>query len=149
MTEKFFTDGNDAQRLVTILGLPHFHHHEKHSVTKTASAISLSKQGLHPSASFLVQNPLRRGSSHPFTSIQHSSSASLFRSGRFGSLYGSIDHQICALHGCSLQRSTRRINESKSNDQRKSKSQVRSVSCRHSEFSLVSIEISERCLEQK
>ena len=69
ITENYFPDAKDAQKLVTILGLPHFHHHEKHSVTKTASAISLSKQGLPASASFLLNHPLRRGSSLSFHTL--------------------------------------------------------------------------------
>jgi len=57
-----YIDGTiNAQKLSWILGLPHFHHHEKRSVTKTASSISLTKQGLHPSPSFVINNLMRRG----------------------------------------------------------------------------------------
>jgi hypothetical protein len=58
---KYIDDSENAQKLSWILGLPHFHHHEKRSVTKTASSISLSKQGLHPSPSFIINNLSRRG----------------------------------------------------------------------------------------
>ncbi len=58
---EYFHDSNYAQKLVWILGLPHFHHHEKRSVTKTASSLSLSKQGLHPSPSFVINNLIRHG----------------------------------------------------------------------------------------
>jgi hypothetical protein len=57
----YINNMDDAQKLNCILGLPHFHHHEKRSVTKTASSISLSKQGLHPSPSFIINNLSRRG----------------------------------------------------------------------------------------
>ena len=61
---RYIEDSDLAQKLVWILGLPHFHHHEKRSVTKTASSISLSKQGgLHPSPSFVMSNLSRRGQS--------------------------------------------------------------------------------------
>jgi len=53
---KYFEDSTYAQKLAWILGLPHFHHHEKRSVTKNASSLSLSKQGLHPSPSFIFNN---------------------------------------------------------------------------------------------
>ena len=59
--EKFIENPQDAQKLLWVLGLPHFHHHEKRSVTKTASSISLTKQGLHPSASFVMNSSTRRG----------------------------------------------------------------------------------------
>ncbi|UJR15917.1 hypothetical protein I4U23_002838 [Adineta vaga] len=52
----YFQNSAHAQKLVWILGLPHFHHHEKRSVTKTASSVSISKQGLHPSPSFVINN---------------------------------------------------------------------------------------------
>jgi hypothetical protein len=58
---KYISDETNAQKLSRILGLPHFHHHEKRSVTKTASSISLSKQGLHQSPSFIINNLLRPG----------------------------------------------------------------------------------------
>jgi hypothetical protein len=58
---QYLDDTAHAQKLSCILGLPHFHHHEKRSVTKTASSISLSKQGLHPSPSFVINNLIRRG----------------------------------------------------------------------------------------
>jgi hypothetical protein len=57
----YFQDQNCAQKLLWILGLPHFHHHEKRSVMKTASSLSLSRQGLHPSPSFVMNNLNRRG----------------------------------------------------------------------------------------
>ncbi|CAF1042986.1 unnamed protein product [Adineta steineri] len=57
---KYIDDNAIAQKLSWILGLPHFHHHEKRSVTKTASSISLSKQGLHPSPSFVMNTLLQR-----------------------------------------------------------------------------------------
>ncbi|UJR30669.1 hypothetical protein I4U23_018193 [Adineta vaga] len=57
---QYIDDTSNAQKLSRILGLPHFHHHEKRSVTKTASSISLTKQGLHPSPSFVINNLLRR-----------------------------------------------------------------------------------------
>lgn len=60
----YIDDVDNAQKLSWILGLPHFHHHEKRSVTKTASSISLSKQGLHTSSSFVISNLSRRGSIH-------------------------------------------------------------------------------------
>ncbi|CAF1474126.1 unnamed protein product [Adineta ricciae] len=61
MIEKnYFQSTAHAQKLVWILGLPHFHHHEKRSVTKTASSVSLSRQGLHPSPSFVINNNLNR-----------------------------------------------------------------------------------------
>lgn len=53
-------DENDASKLNWIISLPHFHHHEKRSVTKTASAISLSKQGLQTNRSFVINPLLRR-----------------------------------------------------------------------------------------
>jgi hypothetical protein len=59
--KEYFQDASYAQKLNWILGLPHFHHHEKRSVTKTASSVSLSKQGLHASPGFLMSNPNRRG----------------------------------------------------------------------------------------
>ncbi len=59
MDAEYFQDSNYAQKLVWILGLPHFHHHEKRSVMKTASSVSLSRQGLHPSPSSVMIN--RRG----------------------------------------------------------------------------------------
>jgi hypothetical protein len=59
--KKYFQDTIYAEKLVLILGLPHFHHHEKRSVTKTASSISLSKQGTNPSPSFIGVNSTRRG----------------------------------------------------------------------------------------
>ena len=46
---------NTAQKLSRILSLPHFHHHEKRSVTKTASSISLSKQGHSSKSKFYYQ----------------------------------------------------------------------------------------------
>ncbi|CAF4408175.1 unnamed protein product, partial [Adineta steineri] len=55
---KYIENSSYAQKLVCILGLPHFHHYEKRSVTKTASSVSLSKQGLHPSPSFIINNNL-------------------------------------------------------------------------------------------
>ena len=58
---QYIDDAAVAQKLSWILGLPHFHHHEKRSVTKTASSISLSKQGLHPSPSFVINSLSRRG----------------------------------------------------------------------------------------
>jgi len=58
---QYLNDQDSAQKLSWILGLPHFHHHEKRSVTKTASSISLSKQGLHPSPSFIINNLSRPG----------------------------------------------------------------------------------------
>jgi len=58
---KYIADETNAQKLSRILGLPHFHHHEKRSVTKTASSISLSKQGLHQSPSFIINNLSRPG----------------------------------------------------------------------------------------
>ena len=58
---RYITRFADAQKLSGILGLPHFHHHEKRGVTKTASSVSLSKQGLHPSASFVINSLSRRG----------------------------------------------------------------------------------------
>lgn len=60
--KNYISDPEAASKLIGILGLPHFHHHEKRSVTKNASAISLTKQGLHPSASFIINNLNRRGS---------------------------------------------------------------------------------------
>jgi hypothetical protein len=62
MDIKYFQESTHADKLGWILGLPHFHHHEKRSVTKTASSLSLSKQGLHPSPSFVMNNLNRRGS---------------------------------------------------------------------------------------
>jgi hypothetical protein len=63
---RYIEDSDLAQKLVCILGLPHFHHHEKRSVTKTASSISLTKQGaLHPSPSFVMSNLKRGQSSSP------------------------------------------------------------------------------------
>jgi hypothetical protein len=61
MDSNYFQDYTYAQKLGWILGLPHFHHHEKRGVTKTASSVSLSKQGLHPSPSFVMNNLTRRG----------------------------------------------------------------------------------------
>jgi len=61
MDSNYFQDNTYAQKLGWILGLPHFHHHEKRSVTKTASSVSLSKQGLHPSPSIAMINLTRRG----------------------------------------------------------------------------------------
>jgi hypothetical protein len=61
LDSQYLDDTAHAQKLSCILGLPHFHHHEKRSVTKTASSISLSKQGLHPSPSFVINNLIRRG----------------------------------------------------------------------------------------
>lgn len=58
---EFISIVDDAQKLSWILGLPHFHHHEKRGVTKTASSVSLSKQGLHPSPSFVINSLSRRG----------------------------------------------------------------------------------------
>jgi hypothetical protein len=58
---QYILDSSNAEKLSWILGLPHFHHHEKRSVTKTASSISLTKQGLHPSPSFVINNLTRRG----------------------------------------------------------------------------------------
>jgi len=60
----YIDDVDNAQKLSWILGLPHFHHHEKRSVTKTASSISLSKQGLPTSPSFIISNLSRRGLIH-------------------------------------------------------------------------------------
>ncbi|CAF3407654.1 unnamed protein product [Rotaria socialis] len=40
----YFDNIGAAERLLYILGLPHFHHYEKRSVTKNASTVSLSKQ---------------------------------------------------------------------------------------------------------
>lgn len=57
----YIDDVDNAQKLARIVGLPHFHHHEKRSVTKTASSVSLSKQGLHPSPSFIINHLSRRG----------------------------------------------------------------------------------------
>ena len=65
MTDAQYIDSAaNAQKLNWILGLPHFHHHEKRSVTKTASSVSLSKQGLHPSPSFVINSLTRRGLYH-------------------------------------------------------------------------------------
>jgi hypothetical protein len=62
LTDAHYIDNvDDAQKLNWILGLPHFHHHEKRSVTKTASSISLTKQGIHPSPSFIINSLSRRG----------------------------------------------------------------------------------------
>src|SRR5271163_3129181 len=62
LTDAHHIDNEDyAQKLNWILGLPHFHHHEKRSVTKTASSLSLSRQGLHPSPSLIMNNLNRRG----------------------------------------------------------------------------------------
>ncbi|CAF1226295.1 unnamed protein product [Adineta ricciae] len=58
---QYLDDTAHAQKLSWILGLPHFHHHEKRSVTKTASSISLTKQGLHASPSFVISSLSRRG----------------------------------------------------------------------------------------
>ena len=58
---QYLDDTIIAQKLLWILNLPHFHHHEKRSVTKTASSISLTKQGMHPSASFVMNSLSRRG----------------------------------------------------------------------------------------
>ncbi|CAF4570375.1 unnamed protein product [Rotaria sp. Silwood1] len=60
LDSNYFDNPTYAQKLVCILGLPHFHHYEKRSATKTASSINLSKQGLHPSASFIMNNLNRR-----------------------------------------------------------------------------------------
>ncbi|CAF2809048.1 unnamed protein product [Rotaria sp. Silwood2] len=60
LDSNYFDNPTYAQKLVCILGLPHFHHYEKRSATKTASSINLSKQGLHPSASFVMNNLNRR-----------------------------------------------------------------------------------------
>jgi hypothetical protein len=59
---EYFDDSAYAQKLVWILGLPHFHHHEKRSVTKTASSVSLSKQGLPQGSNLFINNLNRRGS---------------------------------------------------------------------------------------
>ncbi|CAF2512655.1 unnamed protein product [Rotaria sp. Silwood2] len=56
----YLDDVDKAQKVACILGLPHFHHHEKRSVMKTASSVSLSKQSLHPSPSFVINHLLRR-----------------------------------------------------------------------------------------
>ncbi|CAF0929588.1 unnamed protein product [Rotaria sordida] len=56
----YIDDVDKAQKIVWILGLPHFHHHEKRSVMKTASSVSLSKQGLHQSPSFIINHLSRR-----------------------------------------------------------------------------------------
>jgi hypothetical protein len=69
---KYIDNSDYAQKLSWILGLPHFHHHEKRSVTKTASSISLSKQGLHPSPSFIINNLSRRGMNSFFFNSYHS-----------------------------------------------------------------------------
>lgn len=58
---QYLDDPLIAQKLLWILNLPHFHHHEKRSVMKTASSISLTKQGIHQSASFVMNNLSRRG----------------------------------------------------------------------------------------
>ena len=75
---QFIDDSDLAQKLVWILGLPHFHHHEKRSVTKTASSISLSKQGLHPSPSFVMSNLARRGSSSSLSDQRRSTPLARF-----------------------------------------------------------------------
>ncbi|CAF0778311.1 unnamed protein product [Rotaria sordida] len=54
LDSNYFGNPIDAQKLVCILGLPHFHHYEKRTATKTASSINLSKQGLQPSPSFVM-----------------------------------------------------------------------------------------------
>ncbi|CAM4747455.1 unnamed protein product [Rotaria magnacalcarata] len=57
----YIDDVDNAQKLLRILGLPHFHHHEKRSVMKTASSVSLTKQqGIHPSPSFVINHLSRR-----------------------------------------------------------------------------------------
>ncbi|CAF3242289.1 unnamed protein product [Rotaria socialis] len=57
----YIDDVDNAQKLLRILGLPHFHHHEKRSVMKTASSVSLTKQqGLHPSPSFVINHLSKR-----------------------------------------------------------------------------------------
>ena len=66
---RYINNTKDAQKLSWILGLPHFHHHEKRSVTKTASSVSLSKQGLHASPSFVINNLSRRGLLFIFSSL--------------------------------------------------------------------------------
>ncbi|CAF1157492.1 unnamed protein product, partial [Didymodactylos carnosus] len=63
MDKEYFTDVSNAQKLARILTLPHFHHHEKRSVTKTASAVSLAKSSglIHASTSFVIHS--KKGSS--------------------------------------------------------------------------------------
>ena len=45
MEKHFFSNENDQQKLNWILSLPHFHHHEKSSVTKNVSSVSLTRLG--------------------------------------------------------------------------------------------------------
>ncbi|CAF0933984.1 unnamed protein product [Didymodactylos carnosus] len=57
---QYLDDLTKAQKLTWILGLPHFHHHEKRSVTKTASSVSLSRTGLQPTNSITMTNLVGR-----------------------------------------------------------------------------------------
>ncbi|CAF1623715.1 unnamed protein product, partial [Rotaria magnacalcarata] len=56
----YFDNIEVAERLLYILGLPHFHHYEKRSVTKNASSVYLSKQGVISSSTFVMNNLNRR-----------------------------------------------------------------------------------------
>lgn len=47
-------DSSDAQKLLRILTLPHFHHHEKQSVVKPSSSINTSGINLHQNPTIIV-----------------------------------------------------------------------------------------------
>lgn len=61
LDSNYLDDATNAQKIFNIIGLPHFHHHEKRSAIKTASSVSLSRQGLPKSPSFVMNNPTRLG----------------------------------------------------------------------------------------
>ena len=47
-------DSSDAQKLLRVLALPHFHHHEKQSVVKPSSSINTSGINLHQNPTIII-----------------------------------------------------------------------------------------------
>lgn len=49
-------DSSNAQKLLRILDLPHFHHHEKQSVVKPVSSIKTSGINLHQTPMIIIND---------------------------------------------------------------------------------------------